>query len=98
MMDDGSTDGLQTEGPRTHRFQHQGDGLVATTVALAVAEVDDVDPTAMEPLYGAVDPGLLERLTDGGRQLTGDVMFTYRGYRVTVDSDGGVLLAPAADH
>lgn len=80
----------------THRVQHHRQEPVTTTVVLAVAELDGVDPTAMEPLYEAVDPALLEAL-DGGGPVSADVTFDYRGYRVTVDSDGGVAVVPRVE-
>lgn len=96
MIDEGSVDAARADGYRTRRLRHEGSGSVATTIVLAIAEIDGVDPTEMEPLYGAVDPELLEALCDDDRQMSGDVMFTYRGHRVTVDTDGTIVVAPAA--
>lgn len=96
-MIDNPVDGARADGSRARRFRHDGDGSIATTIVLAVAELDDADPTEMEPLYGSVDPDLLNALTTDDRPVSGDVMFTYRGYRVTVDSDGGILITRPAD-
>lgn len=96
MTDDARTDGEYDDRPRTHRYHHDGDGAITTTVAFAVADVDDVDPSRMEPLYSVVDPELLEALGRDDRQVSGDVMFDYRGHRVTVDSDGGIVVRAAA--
>lgn len=92
MLNNTPADGARTDGSRTHRLQHEGGGTIATTIVLAIAEIDGVDPTEMEPLYGSVEPELLEALCEDDRPISGDVMFTYRGHRVTVDSDGGILV------
>jgi hypothetical protein len=63
------------------------------SVVEAVAAREDVGPTDLPPLYDAVDPGLLDPLAAAGtddayRRLT----FEYCGYRITVRSDGGIVL------
>ncbi|MBZ6496831.1 HalOD1 output domain-containing protein [Natrinema longum] len=63
-----------------------------------VADAEDVAPAALEPpLYDAVDPTALDRLfesteTDGSIRR-GRVTFRYRGYDVTITSNGAVELA-----
>lgn len=96
-IDETAVDGAHADGSLTRRFQHDGPGSVATTLVLAIAEIDGVDPTEMEPIYHSVDPDLLDALCGSDRQMTGDVMFTYRGYRVTVDSHGGIVVERAAE-
>lgn len=97
MIDNTPIDDSRTDGSRSRRVQYDGSGSIATTIVLAIAEIDDADPTEMEPLYGSVDPELLNSLVNDDRGISGDVMFTYRGYRVTVDSDGGIVVTPASD-
>jgi hypothetical protein len=92
MMDDASTESNQPT--RTHRFRHGDEESVTASVALAVAEVDGVDPTEMEPLYTTVDPALLDALDATGYANTADVTFNYHGYRVRVDSDGDIGITP----
>lgn len=57
-------------------------------VLTAVAERDRSDPLDLPPLFEAVDPDALERITrnDGVREIA----FTYHGYQVVVDGDGEV--------
>jgi hypothetical protein len=60
---------------------------------LAVAE--DVEPTALPPLYDAIDPEALESLfaapgTAGEADLS--VEFAASGYRVHVTNDGSIVL------
>lgn len=92
MIDDTPVDDVRTDGSRTRKIRYEGDGSIATTIVLEIAGMEGTDPTEMEPLYGAVDPELLEALCADDRQVSGDVMFTYRGHRVTVVSDGGILI------
>lgn len=97
MIDETPVDGARTDGSRTRRIDHDGTGTVASTIVLAIAEMDGVDPTEMEPLYYSVDPDLLDALYNDDRQITGDVMFTYRGHRVTVDNEAGIVVTPASN-
>lgn len=90
MIDDTRPDGDRRTG--TFRFQHDGEGSISTSVVLAIAELDGVDPTEMELLYAAVDPDLLDAVHRSDRPDAADVAFDYRGYRVTVDSDGGIVV------
>lgn len=64
---------------------------VSMTVIDAVAAEADVAPTAMPSLVESIDPDALDALvhTEG---FTGDVEFTYHGYRVRVTGDGQVSL------
>ncbi|WP_433632010.1 HalOD1 output domain-containing protein [Halomicrococcus sp. NG-SE-24] len=58
----------------------------------------NVDPTKLEPLHDVIDPDALKRLFapqfDGTPRTTGQVVFTYSGYRVTVTSDGDIQAIP----
>ncbi|PCR88917.1 HalOD1 output domain-containing protein [Natrinema ejinorense] len=63
-----------------------------------VADADDVAPVALEPpLYDVVDPTALDQLfepTDTDDSVrSGRVTFRYRGYDVTITSNGAVELA-----
>lgn len=67
---------------------------VSEAVIEAIADADDVSPTAMSPpLYRAIDPDALDALfrpSDPGSSTTGQLEFTYRGYAVTVHDDGRI--------
>lgn len=65
---------------------------VSTAVVCHVASVTDSDPTALPPLYDAIDPEALNRLVDGSDELV--VEFEYDGFRVTVTGDGEIDLRP----
>lgn len=97
MIDETPLDRAWTDGSRVRRLRHEGPGSVATTIVRAIADLDGVDPTEMDPLYGSVDPDLLQALLDDDRRVTGDVMFTYRGYRVTVGTDGDIVITEASN-
>lgn len=97
MIDETPVDDARTDGSPGRRLQHEGPGSVATTVVLAIADLDDIDPTEMAPLYESVDPELLEALLDDERRVSGDVMFTHCGYRVTVDACGEILVTAASN-
>lgn len=66
-------------------------------VVEAVANAEGIDPVDLEPpLYDAVDPNAIDELfapmatSNGSRH--GRLSFRYRGYDVTVRSDGTVFL------
>lgn len=73
----------------------------STAIISLVADVNDADPVALEPLYNAIDPDTLNSICDphsGFRNLS----FDYEGWTVTVavtDEDDGVdiVLEEAAD-
>lgn len=70
------------------------DGSTITeNVVSALARVDDVSPTGMEPLHEVVDPDALDQLfepTATSPRMVGQVTFSYRGYDVTAHADGDV--------
>lgn len=66
-------------------------------VVETVANAEGVDPTELEPpLYDAVDPNAINDLfaatTAPNASRNGRLTFRYRGYDVTVRSDGTVSL------
>lgn len=70
---------------------------VIKTVSIAV----NAEPTAIEPLYGAIDPEALDRLLPGssGTRPTDagvSVSFTFAGCEVRVHSAGTVVVHPTA--
>jgi hypothetical protein len=48
-----------------------------------------------EPLYAAIDPDALDSLFQNS---SGQVVFTYHGYEVTVTSGGDVSVTPVGEH
>lgn len=69
---------------------------VSIRVVEAVAEREGIDPLELSPpLHDAIDPTALDALfesTGSGPRTAGTVSFTYRGYRVHVESDGRITL------
>lgn len=71
---------------------------VSESVISAVADATGSDPVAMPPLYNAINPDALDALFQpataapkrGDRTLT----FTYNDHRVTVSSDGVLVVEP----
>lgn len=89
--------------PRTNDIYafHDPDSAarLSTTVAHALADVMGTDVTSTEfSLYDCVDPDALDQLftplADGRRRSSGHVAFNVLGYRVTVYSDGHIVLTP----
>ncbi|RDI71819.1 HalOD1 output domain-containing protein [Halopelagius longus] len=73
------------------------DEPLSLTVVKTVADAEGVEPTALRPLYSAVDPDALDSLfeSEGGPAFGGEVQFQYHGYEVCVHGDGRVTLTPA---
>ena len=71
-----------------------------TAVVEAVAIAADREPTAIEPLYGAVDPDALDALVrSNGTAAEGadaTVSFPFAGHDVTVRGDGTVVVRPGS--
>ncbi len=61
-----------------------------------VADAEDVDPHALDPpLYDAIDPEALDRLSTAitdGSTTRGRISFQYHGYDLSVDATGHVEL------
>lgn len=54
-------------------------------VVEAVADAEDADPMALDPLYSAVDPEAFDRLNRS--DTTERIEFSYHGYDVVVDGE-----------
>lgn len=57
-------------------------------VVTAVARATDRDPTAMAPLYEAIDTDALDRVLEADAVV--EVVFEYQGHAVEVTGDGRV--------
>lgn len=72
----------------------------SNAVVEAVATASDREPTAIEPLYGSVDPDALDALvrSNGTDSEDGDasVSFEHAGHDVTVHNDGSVVVRPGS--
>lgn len=95
----------QSRQPNTYYFHHDSSGpsKVTTTVIHALADVMDVDVSETEfSLFDSIDPDALDRLfrpkPDGTPRPAAHVAFGVKGYRVTVYSDGEIVITePRAD-
>ncbi|MFC7045722.1 HalOD1 output domain-containing protein [Halobacteriaceae archaeon GCM10025711] len=90
-------------GRGTFYARHDWDGpaRLSTTVVHALADAMNADPTEMSfALYDTVDPDALDALfrpTADGVARSGELTFTVEDYRVTIWSDGRIVVdAPAA--
>lgn len=87
--------------PVAHRsFERTGDADLSTVIIETVAAAEGIEATTIRPpLFEAVNVPAIEalffgRTVQGSRRTgTGSVHFRYRGYRVTVASDGQVTVA-----
>ena len=76
----------------------QGTGGLPPSVAVIeeVASKEGTEPMELEPpLNDVVDPDALDALC-AGESMNGFVMFSYCGYSITVDADGGVTVEERA--
>lgn len=61
-----------------------------------IADLEDVDPLELPPLYEAVNTDALTRLVTsfatGPSDSGGEIAFSYYGYRVSIRADGSIEL------
>ncbi len=72
---------------------HGSERTPAEAIVEAVADVEDVAPTALPPLYESVDPDALNALVEnhsGASDL--GVCITYHGWNVFVRGDGRIVV------
>jgi len=67
-------------------------GFPASAVVNAVAEREGVETTDLPSLYDAIGPDILEILHEADTDSDQRVTFDYAGYRITVSSDGSIVL------
>lgn len=93
-MASSKTDG----GEYTLELTRERADIESITLAIvdAIAALEDVEPTKLDPLYYYIDPEALDALfrdatSKGSRRLT----FTYREYEITVAGDAGSTISIA---
>lgn len=61
----------------------------ATAIATVVADLEDVEPTALATMYGCID-GVLDHLFSDppAPEAQLSIEFSYEGYRIKVEQDG----------
>jgi len=71
----------------THHVHYDPGTPVAPseTLVIAIADVDDVDPLELEPLYETVDPDVVNDFVESGGvpDVGGHVEFTFADHHVT---------------
>lgn len=92
--DDSAAWDVEVTGVTQRSTAHVGDAWSpVASIIQAVASREGVDTTDLPPLHDAVEPELLETLRppldDGPGQ---HLAFQYLGYRITVRSDGAIIL------
>ncbi|SIQ75707.1 hypothetical protein SAMN05421858_0307 [Haladaptatus litoreus] len=76
-------------------YRLEDDERPSIAVINAIADHEGSSPDEIRPqLYDAVDPDALDSLfqprVDGELRRGGRAVFTYRGYRITYESDGWI--------
>ena len=68
-------------------------------VVTALATIEEVEPTELQPLHDAIDADALDRLLEGAwrRPSPVTVSFTFEGYHVEYRQPGTVRLEPTAE-
>lgn len=83
----------------THHVHYDPKTSIAPseTLVIAVADIADVDPLEMEPLYETVDPDTVNDFVESGGvpDVGGHVEFTFENYDVTVHASGLFEIEPA---
>jgi hypothetical protein len=85
---------------RAYYAQHEwtDDGSLSVTLITSLAEVMDVDPTAIQPLSTRVDPDALDALfdtrSDTPTTASGRLELTIEEYHVTIYDDGEIIIRP----
>lgn len=71
-----------------------GEEEATVAVVTAVGEAKGVHPLELPPLYGAIDPDVLESVV--GSEVGDEywLAFSYSGHRVEVESSGIITVTP----
>jgi hypothetical protein len=89
---DGATVIEWDEETSTYRLQHnwQAPVPISLLVVEVVAAVTGREATELEPLYGTVDPELIDGLVVSSWRSDVTLSFPYEGHTVTITSTGSV--------
>lgn len=81
----------------THWGEFDAETTDASTAVIgALTSASNVDASALDSLYGDVDPDALDAIVDGSHERDDDLSVTFatNGYAVTVSGRGTVTVAP----
>ncbi|WP_049927262.1 HalOD1 output domain-containing protein [Halopiger goleimassiliensis] len=91
-MDSPSDLPVASRSEPVHSFDWHDSPTVSYAVVMAVSEVTDAAPDALEPLYDALDPDALNRLLEHWSARPGDaggsLEFEYGAYSIVVEANG----------
>lgn len=83
----------------THHVHYDPETPIAPsgTLVIAIADIADVDPLELEPLYETIDPDTVDDFvgSSGLPDVGGHVEFTFENYDVTVYASGLFEIEPA---
>jgi len=83
---------LTTVRETSYNIQHENP---SEAVVSAIAEIENINVTEVEPLYDVIDPDALDSLFStvrGEHEREGSVTFSLHGYYVFVHSDGQLIV------
>ncbi|WP_247003153.1 HalOD1 output domain-containing protein [Halosolutus gelatinilyticus] len=86
--------------PVTDVFEAQFDRAAidpSEAVIEAIADVRDVEPIRLDPLYEFVDPEALDRICADRSDADCTVTFAYLEYRVAITDSGVITIRPRRD-
>lgn len=87
--------GPSESSERTFHTRYTGDEPTSVAVIRALASVEGVAPSSLDPLYHSVDPDALDRIFDTPVVFEDEdvtAQFTASGYRVTIRTDGTITI------
>lgn len=100
MIDTNGTSDESDNSATHHEHYNPATGAnLCETLVLAIADLDDVEPLSLDPLYETVDPEMLDDVVESGGalDLDGYVSFTYAGHRVRVHASGLLEITPVSE-
>lgn len=81
-------------------YRPNEDRSLTETIVTAVADLEDISPLDLPPLYEATDPEVLHQLIENFEASKGQrtvICFEYRDWNIFVRNDGCIEVCDAAD-
>lgn len=99
MIDTNETgDDVNDHRAETHHVHYDPatDAAPSETLVIAVADIADVHPLELDPLYDTVDPDSVDEFvrSGGSPDVDGRLEFTFADHRVTVHASGLLEVRP----
>jgi len=90
MSDTSFSGGLDGHDRRYVRYDPESNRRMSTMLALAVADLEGVSPTDLDPLAYSIDPREIDALVSeyDPTDVVGDLSFHYAGYEILVHPCG----------